>query len=326
MQNSREGAGEPDNEWLSMLTARREALSVRVSAVVQSRAVIAAFSTALLVLAIVLSPTATNVQAASVFSSLRAPGEPGFVAGHRGDKEGAPENTLPALQLAIDSDAEFVETDVQLTADGVPVLIHDWTVDRTTDGTGPVWSLTYDELTQLDAGGWYDRAFEGTRVPSLAEFVKIFEPSTKRAILELKGSWTAEQVRIVSNQIYAANVNERVVFASFDLMTLKALARVAGGIPRVIITREVVGDPAILAEACGAVAIVTSDEFIQSDPGAVDRIHAAGLGVLLYTLNDEDDWSAAVSLGVDGIITDKPSTLHGWLGSAAPGDSTRLHD
>lgn len=296
-------------------------------AIAQSRRpVIAALATVLLVLAFMLNPSAANVEAASMFSSLRAPGEPGFVAGHRGDKEGAPENTLPALQAAIDSDADFVETDLQLTSDGVPVLMHDWTIDRTTNGSGPVWSHTYDELAKLDAGGWYSKEFRGITVPTLAEFVEIFKPSTKRAILELKGSWTAEQARIVTSELYAAGVHDRVVFASFDLMTLKALKQVAGSVPRVIITHSVVGDPAILAAACGAVAIVTSDDFVLSDPTAVDRIHAAGLGVLLYTLNDEDDWSAAVSLGVDGIITDKPSALEGWLATAVPGDATSLHD
>ena len=64
----------------------------------------------------------------------------------------------------------------------------------------------------------------------------------------------------------------------------------------------------------------------QSDPGAVDRIHDAGLGVLLYTLNSQDDWTAAVDLGVDGIITDKPAALDSWLSSAVPGDTTGLHD
>jgi glycerophosphoryl diester phosphodiesterase len=310
-----------------MTTAQHERLTNRLLDLAHARRpIIAALLTMLLVLAIILNPITTDGHASGMFSSLRAPGEPGFVAGHRGDKEGAPENTIPALKLAIESEAEFVETDLQLTSDGVPVLMHDWTVDRTTDGTGPVWSLTYDEISRLDAGGWYAREFTGTRVPTLTDFIDVFTPSTKHAILELKGSWTADQARIVTSQLFEAGVQERVVFASFDLMTLKALQQVANSVPRVIISRKVVGDPAILAAACGASAIVTSHAFIESDPEAVDRIHAAGLGVLLYTLNNEDDWTAAVSLGVDGIITDKPATLDAWLANADPGDATALHD
>ncbi len=104
-----------------------------------------------------------------------------------------------------------------------------------------------------------------------------------------------------------------MIFASFDLRSLQNLAAVAPELARAIITREVVGDPAILAAACGALAIVTSEGFIQRDPEAVGRIHAAGLGVLLYTLNDEDIWRTAIDLGVDGIITDRPSELGSWL-------------
>jgi glycerophosphoryl diester phosphodiesterase len=82
---------------------------------------------------------------------------------------------------------------------------------------------------------------------------------------------------------------------------------------RAVIARRIVGDPAILAATCGAVAIITSQRFLQSDPAAVDRIHNAGLGVLVYTLNDEQTWRAAVSLGVDGIITDRPALFGEWL-------------
>lgn len=327
MQDSRDEAGDPTTNGVSVTTAQRERLTRRlVELAHERRPVIAGLFALLLVIALILNPSVADVQAASLFSSLRTPGEPGFVAGHRGDKEGAPENTLPAMQLAIDSDAEFIETDVQLSSDGVPVLMHDWTIDRTTNGTGAVWAHSYSELAALDAGGWYSHEFAGTRVPTLEQLLEIFRPSAKRAIIELKGSWTAEQARIVTSLLFAYGVQDRVVFASFDLMTLKALATLATGVPRVIITHAVVGDPAILAAACGAVAIVTSHEFVQEHPGAVDRIHDAGLGVLLYTLNSTDDWSAAVSLGVDGIITDKPSALDQWLSTAAPGDASELHD
>ena len=264
---------------------------------------------------LVLAPSAVGVEASSDLLPAREPGQPGFIASHRGDKAGAPENTLPALQRAIDSEAQFVETDVQLTADGVPVLMHDWTVDRTTDGNGPVWAYDYDKLATLDAGSWYAPEFAGTRVPTLAEFLTIFAPSSKRAIIELKGSWTAEQSAIVAIQIRAAGVDDRVLLASFDIMTLRGLEEVAPSLPRAIISRTVVGDPATLAGACGAVAIITSHAFVKDSPEIVAQIHEAGLAVLLYTLNNSESWSAATSLGVDGIITDKPDQLGKWLNS-----------
>ncbi|MDP3209067.1 MAG: glycerophosphodiester phosphodiesterase family protein, partial [Rhodoglobus sp.] len=114
-------------------------------------------------------------------------------------------------------------------------------------------------------------------------------------------------------------LGDRVILASFDLMTLRALREAAPNIARVVISRSVTGDPAVLAEASGAVAIVTSAGFIESDPGAVSRIHNAGLGVLIYTLNDEDDWERAVALGADGLITDKPTKLAAWLSAPEAG-------
>jgi glycerophosphoryl diester phosphodiesterase len=274
------------------------------------QASVAAASAIALILAVMLSPG--TVEAAGALASLRAPGEAGFIAGHRGGVL-APENTLPAMRSAIAGPAAFLETDLQLTADGVPVLMHDWTVDRTTDGTGPVWAMTFEQLQRLDAGSWFDPGFAGTRVPSFEQFLEVFRPSTKQAILELKGSWNAEQVAGLARSVYEHGVQDRVIFASFDLLSLQNLAAVAPDLARAIISREVIGDPAILAAACGALAIVTSERFITADPGAVERIHAAGLGVLLYTLNDEKTWRSAIELGVDGIITDHPSELGDWL-------------
>ena len=288
---------------------------------VPARPLVAAFAAVALVVVIAVSPEAGAVHAASLFDSLRSPGQAGFVAGHRGDKDGAPENTLPAFELALDSDVAFVETDLQLTSDGVPVLMHDWTVDRTTDGSGPVWSMTYDQISRLDAGSWYSPEFADTRVPTLEQLLSLLQPTGKSAILELKGAWNAAQVQTVTDLLYGYGVHNRVILASFDIVTLRALAAVAADVPRVVITHAVVGDPAVLAEACGAIAIVTSLEYIRSDPTAVARIHAAGLGVLLYTLNNKDSWSEAVALGVDGLITDKPVKLDGWLARAASGAS-----
>ena len=94
-------------------------------------------------------------------------------------------------------------------------------------------------------------------------------------------------------------------------------------IARIVILRQVVGDPTIVAGLTGAIAIATSRAFVERDPEAVDRIHTAGLGVLLYTLNDEDAWSQAVALGVDGIITDRAIQLDEWLGENAGGVASR---
>ena len=272
-----------------------------------------------MILVFVADPAAANVYSMYMFGALRAPGEPALIAGHRGDRAEAPENTIPALQAALDSRMEFVETDIQLTADRVPVLMHDLTVDRTTNGTGAVEDLTLEQLKSLDVGSWYSDEYAGITVPTLAEFLDIFSHSRKKAILEFKGYWTLEDVRIVIRQIYSTGVQDRVVFGSFDFTTLRNLETAGPVFPRVIIRRELPADPVRLAEFYGAIAIVTSPGSVARAPEAVSRMHEAGLGILLYTLNNESRWSEALALGVDGIITDHPSALDTWLAETAPG-------
>lgn len=297
------------NEGVSMATApQRRPLS-------GSTLVALGVAVALGVGSVVL-PGAGAVEAVGVFGGLRAPGELGLIAAHRGDSSGAPENTLPAISAALSSAAEIIEVDVQLTADGVPILMHDFLLDRTTDGNGPVWAATWDQVSRLDAGSHHSPEFAGTPVPRLEQFLALLAASDKRAIIELKGSWTAEQVVIVTAAVGQWGVADRLVLASFDLMTLRAAREVAPGIPRALISREVNGDPAVIASLCDAVAIMTSKSFVREDPSVIERIHAAGLSAFVYTLNDEDWWRDAVRLGVDGIITDQPVDVERWMRGA----------
>src|SRR5512136_2560745 len=102
---------------------------------------------------------------------LRAPGAPVLRVGHRGARGHAPENTLASFDLAVEMGVNVVETDVHLSKDGEVVLIHDHTVDRTTNGHGFVKDLTLAELKWLDAGSWYDPKYAGERIPTLAELL-----------------------------------------------------------------------------------------------------------------------------------------------------------
>ena len=295
---------------LRMLLARRTWLR---------RAIPAVILTMLLVATLVFTSGLTRTYASNVFGSLRAPGQPAFVAGHRGDRASAPENTLPALENAIASDMEFVETDVQLTKDGVPVLMHDDTIDRTTNGRGAVADITWKSLKKLDAGSWYSKKYKKTRVPSLNQFFEVLAPSDKKLLLELKGFWEDEEVTLVVDLIREHGLEKRVTLASFDFTTIMNIEKVGPSFPRVIIMRMMPADPVRLANHFGAIAILTSPASLEADPRAVDNMHDAGLGVLVYTLNSEERWSEAIGLGVDGIITDKPSLLDEWLARTAPG-------
>jgi glycerophosphoryl diester phosphodiesterase len=276
--------------------------------------------TAASVLVLVLAPGATNAYAANLMGPLRAPGEAAFIAAHRGDRAAAPENTVPAFESAVRSGSDFLETDVQLTADGYPVLMHDSTVDRTTNGAGNVADLTLAELRTLDAGSWYSEEFAGIQVPMFVEFLDILVASPDvTALVELKDEWTADDVETLMGGIYFRGVQDRIVFAAFSPTTASALQEVAPAIPRVILRRVLPVDPVEVAGRYGAIAIMTRASALEDRPDAVAQMHAAGLGVLLYTLNSEERWSEALSYGVDGIVTDEPSALDEWIAATAPG-------
>jgi glycerophosphoryl diester phosphodiesterase len=272
------------------------------------------------VLVLVLAPGATNAYAANLMGPLRAPGEAAFIAAHRGDRAAAPENTVPAFVSAVRSGSDFLETDVQLTADGYPVLMHDSSVDRTTNGTGNVADLTLAELRTLDAGSWYSEEFVGIQVPLFVEFLDILVASPDvTALVELKDEWTADDVETLMGGIYFRGVQDRIVFAAFSPDTAASLQEVAPAIPRVILRRVLPVDPVEVAGRYGAIAIMTRASALEDRPDAIAQMHAAGLGVLLYTLNSEERWSEALSYGVDGIVTDEPSALDEWIAATAPG-------
>lgn len=267
------------------------------------------------------SPDSSEVQASALFGGLRGPGEAAFVAGHRGDRTSAPENTMPALQAALDGPMGFVESDIQLSADAVPVLMHDSFVNRTTNGSGRVSQLSLAQLKRLDAGAWFSPEFSETRIPTLEELLSAMHAAEqkglgKKALLELKGFWSAEEAQIVVDLIVDYELSTHVVLSSFDTVTLQNVASVAPTIPRAVITSSLPNDPVGFAKLYGAIAIITNQASVAADPWSVERMHRAGLGVVLYTLNSAEKWREAMRLGVDGIITDRPQRLEHWLSSA----------
>ncbi len=272
-----------------------------------------------LLVVVVFDPSAAQAQVTSMLGSLRNPGDAAFIAAHRGDRAKGPENTLPALKGVLDSDFAFVEADVRLTADKVPVIIHDKTVDRTTNGTGKVSDFRLAQLKRLDAGSWYSRDYVGTRIPTLEEFLVLFATSRKEAMIELKGAWSHDDVRIVTGLMDAYGVSDRVIFEAVGYRTLASLKFAAPQFPRVIITYHLPRDPVTLLKKFGAIAVLTGAESLIENPRAVQQLHAADLGIVLYTLNSRKSWASAMTLGVDGIITDRPRAFDAWLANSATG-------
>lgn len=239
------------------------------------------------------------------------------VVAHRGASADAPQNTLAAIDLAGEVGAAMVEIDVHLSADGVPVVIHDGTVDATTDGTGEVRSRTRDELQDLDAGSWFGPEFAGQRIPTLAEVLDVVARHPGLGILcEYKGRWSADDVAVTMRVLDDPRLSGRLVVQGFAPETVAALRDVAPQVPRSLLVEHPRDDLHALLAELDAAAVSPGVALIAADPELVPTAHAAGLRVFGWTANDETAWRALVDVGADGIITDRPAALRDWLTTA----------
>lgn len=262
-----------------------------------------------------LGASPAPVSARELMGAARDPGQPAFVASHRGDADRAPENTLPAVRAAIAAGFAYVEVDVALTVDGAAVLMHDATVDRTTNGFGRLSRLPLAEVRALDAGGWFGPAFAGTPVPLVEEFLDLLAASPTRALIELKGVWTPVAVGRLVAEIDARGLERRVAAASFDARTLALVARESDVISRLAILRALPADVVDAARSLGVRGVLVKGSAVIARPEIVDELHAAGIRVVVYTFNEHREWRDAIDIGVDGIVTDRPGMLSTWLAS-----------
>lgn len=225
-----------------------------------------------------------------------------LVFGHRGAKAYAPMNTLPAFELAARQGAHGIELDVQRSRDGHPVVIHDFTVDATTDGTGPVSALSLADLRVLDAGSWFGPQFAGVRVPTLDE---VFEAVGRRLLVNVEikaeGEETDGVEAVVAACIRRHGMAERVVVSSFNLPTLRRFRRL---MPEVLIGYLYAqAEPAPL-EAAAFEAYHPHLSVVS--PELVAAARRSGKAINVWTVNDPAQIAALAQLGVHGIITDVP--------------------
>jgi glycerophosphoryl diester phosphodiesterase len=264
------------------------------------------------VVVIMTGVTPSKITAQELWGSARAPGERAFIASHRGGAEAAPENTLPAVAAALAAGFEYVEVDLALTADGHAVLMHDATVDRTTDGEGLLARLTLAEVRSLDAGSWYAPRYAGTPVPTAEEFLDLLAERDGRALLDLKGAWTADAAAALADAVTDRHLQRRVIVASFDARTLALVAARADAIPRMAILRTLPADVVQATREVDVRGVIVNRAAVAARPEIVAELHEADLRVVVYTLNDDRHWDAAVQWGVDGIVTDDPGALDDW--------------
>ena len=236
------------------------------------------------------------------------------VVAHRGSSRTAPQNTLVALEAAWRAGADSIEIDLQRSADGVAVVIHDDTVDATTDGSGAVSDLDLVELRRLDAGSWFSPAYAGQRVPTFTEVIGflVARPGID-LLLELKGAWDADGASSVVEAIRAADLGDRVIVQSFDPATVAVLAGVAPELRRGLLIAVADGSLLDLCAELGVMACNPHGGLLRARPELLAELHGAGLQVMVWTANEPEEWAALTAAGVDAIITDRPDALRGWL-------------
>lgn len=229
---------------------------------------------------------------------------------HRGHSSNAPENTLAAFRQAMAAGVEGIEFDVHLSADGVPVVIHDEVVDRTTNGSGEVRKMTLAALQALDAGARTSPRYAGERIPTLADTLASLR-GTLALCIELKAPGTAAPVVTLLRELEMEN--QAIIFA-FNADWLRDVAHLAPGMRRLLLGNwEPLDDAAAfadwlgLAREVGAGALGIPHGVLQA--AHVDAIHRARIGVVAWTVNDSDRMRELAAWGVDGIIADDAGLL-----------------
>ncbi|MFF0433641.1 glycerophosphodiester phosphodiesterase [Streptomyces sp. NPDC004327] len=216
----------------------------------------------------------------------------GFLTiGHRGVMGVAPENTLRSFVLAERAGMDVIELDLHLSKDGALVVMHDADVDRTTDGTGPISAKTLAELRELDAG-------QGERVPVFEEVLAAVGAPLQA---EIKDAGAARALAAVLNE---RELTGRVEVLSFHDEALAEVRALVPGVRTALVADRRQDEVVRRALDVGATALVLNIRHLTRD--TVERAHAAGLRVVGWVVNTEDDLRLAHALGLDGATTDRP--------------------
>ena len=235
---------------------------------------------------------------------------------HRGAGKLAPENTLSAFRLGARYGYRMLECDVRLSADGVPFLLHDDDLDRTTDGHGPAGDRSWADLAGLDAGSWHSPPFAGERLSTLADLAAFSraQPQDHRVNLELKpGPGTADltgrTVAREAERLWQDRPEHRPLLTSFQPTALAGALAAAPGLPRGLLVDRLPDAPGAdrawldTAADLACCAVVLQHRLWNADRVGLAR--AAGLRCLTYTVNDEQEARRLLALGLDGLITDR---------------------
>lgn len=233
-----------------------------------------------------------------------------LVVAHRGNSSVAPENTLPAFQSAIEAKADLVELDYFHSADGVPVVIHDKILDRTTNAEDVlgrtellVGNLPLADLRKLDAGAWFDDKFAGAKLPLLIEALDLIQTGSV-TLIERKAGDAETLVKLLKEK----QLIDRVVVQSFDWTFVAECRRLAPTLALCTLSGKPANPEQIQAAAAtGADVIVWDHEKISRRE--IAQIHQLGKKAWAYTIDDSQRARQLIASGLDGIITNTPAEM-----------------
>lgn len=225
---------------------------------------------------------------------------------HRGAGKLAPENTLAAFRLGAAHGYRAFECDVKLSGDGVPFLLHDATLERTSSGTGTAGQRPWAELSQLDAGGWHSRGYAGETMPTLEAIARYVQRNAFALNIEIKP--TPGEERATGLAVGAACVRlwqgqtSPLLFSSFRPDALQAARETAPGFPRALLVDTLWPGWFEMARSLSCVAVVSNHTLMDAE--LITQLHGAGMRALCYTVNEVADARRLLDLGIDGLITD----------------------
>jgi glycerophosphoryl diester phosphodiesterase len=243
-------------------------------------------------------------------SSAEAAGTKIDNVAHRGASGYAPENTIAAFDKAVEMKADYIEIDVQRSKDGELVVIHDTTVDRTTDGSGPVQSLTYEEIRNLDAGSWKGTEFAGEKIPTFDEILDRYHGKVG-ILIELKAPELYPGIEeSVALELKERNLdkpqNENTIIQSFNFDSMKKMNDLLPKVPIGVLTSSRLHTTQQALKEFSAYADYFNPSYTIVTKELVNQVHEEGMKIQSWTVRSQETADFLLEMQVDGIITDYP--------------------
>lgn len=225
---------------------------------------------------------------------------------HRGASAYVPENTIPAFLMAMEQRADGIELDVQLTKDGVPVVIHDEFLERVSGVPGAVWEYSLEEIKKISVPCGFKR-YPDVKIPTLDEVLKAVKPSELEINIELKTGiyWYPEIERIVLDAVRREGMEERIIYSSFNHYSIQKLKELDEQAETAYLFSDVILDVEKYAKNTGVQGLHPALYHVKM-ADFLEEYKKSGLAVRFWTVNEESDVKYLVNKGIDAIITDCP--------------------